>query len=124
MKPYSLDLRQKIVSAYQEGNTSIRKLAQRFMVSNGVVHRLVLQHRQMGSIAPKPARGGQPSQLIGRETEINQMVQDQPDLTLSEYCEVWEEKTGVRVSLSTMCRYLKSQDLTRKKTLSKHSSCH
>ena len=33
MKPYSLDMRQKIVDTYEAGNTSIRKVAERFQVS-------------------------------------------------------------------------------------------
>jgi len=30
MKPYSLDMGQKIVDTYEAGNTSIRKVAERF----------------------------------------------------------------------------------------------
>ncbi|MEG4809874.1 helix-turn-helix domain-containing protein [Microcoleus sp. F8-D3] len=33
MKPYSLDMRQKIINVYEAGNTSIRKVAERFQVS-------------------------------------------------------------------------------------------
>ena len=32
MKPYSLDMRQKIVNTYEAGNTSVRKVAERFLV--------------------------------------------------------------------------------------------
>jgi transposase len=46
------------------------------------------------------------------------MVNEHSDYTLSEYCEYWEEKTGVRLSASAMCRFLKKQNLTLKK---KHS---
>ena len=37
MKPYSIDFREKIVNAYEHGDTSIRKLATRFDVSKGLV---------------------------------------------------------------------------------------
>ena len=37
------------------------------------------------------------------------------DYTLSEYCELWEEKGGVRLSESTMCRFLGKLKLTLKK---------
>jgi len=30
MKPYSLDMRQKIVNTYEAGNTSVRKVVERF----------------------------------------------------------------------------------------------
>ncbi len=38
MAAYSLDMHEKIVAAYQGGNTSVRKVAARFMVSPGVVN--------------------------------------------------------------------------------------
>ena len=33
MKPYSIDLREKVISVYEAGNTSIRKVAERFKVN-------------------------------------------------------------------------------------------
>ena len=76
---------------------------------------LLRRKRETGSVTPAPARGGKPSQLIGREQQLRDMVKEQPDLTLSEYCEVWEDKTGERLSESTLCRFLKKQGLTLKK---------
>jgi transposase len=43
------------------------------------------------------------------------MVEEHHDYTLSEYCELWEEKWGVRLSESTMCRFLGKLKLTLKK---------
>ncbi|QOV23604.1 COG3415 family protein [Anabaenopsis elenkinii] len=37
MKAYSIDLREKIISVYEAGNTSIRKVAERFKVSKNTV---------------------------------------------------------------------------------------
>jgi transposase len=45
MKAYSIDLREKIVTAYLQGNTSIRKVAVRFTVSKSLVQKLVNQQR-------------------------------------------------------------------------------
>lgn len=41
MRPYSCDLRQKIVSLYNQGEGSIRQLAHRFAVSPDFVQRLL-----------------------------------------------------------------------------------
>lgn len=117
MKPYSLDFRQKIVEAYVKGDTSIRKVAERFMVSKGFVQKLVKQYRENGSLLPKKATGGQRSCLEGHESEIMSMVAEHPDYTLAEYSECWEEKTGVRLSQSRWCRFLKKHKQTRKKKL-------
>lgn len=53
MKAYSLDLRQKIVDAYAEGNISQRQLAKHFRVALSFIEKLLKQHRETGTIAPK-----------------------------------------------------------------------
>lgn len=114
MKPYSLDLREKIIASRQEGQ-SIRKLAKQFRVSRGMVWNLIKLQRETGSIEPKTAKGGKAGQLAGKEAELAAMVRQYPDYTLEEYCEYWDEQTGVRVSASTMCRELQKQKWTIKK---------
>lgn len=115
MKPYSIDLREKIIRVYEAGNTSIRKVAQRFKVSPNTVQELVKRKREKGTLEPSPATGGKPSQLSGYEQQIDEMISEHPDYTLAEYCEYWSEKTGVRLSESAMCRFLQKQKLTIKK---------
>ncbi|HEY9877617.1 MAG TPA: transposase [Leptolyngbyaceae cyanobacterium] len=122
MKPYSLDLREKIVSTYEAGNTSIRQVAERFQVSKNTVQSLLKRKQATGTLQPAAATGGKASQLTGYEQEIVEMVETHQDYTLSEYCEYWQDKTGVRVSESTMCRFLQKQQLTVKKNISQRSS--
>ena len=118
MKPYSLDLRERIIADRQQG-TSIRKLAKQYKVSRGMVWNLIKLKRDTGKINPKPATGGKQSQLAAQETKIAEMTQKYPDYTLEEYCEYWDEQTGVRVSASTMCRKLQQLRLTIKKNSQK-----
>ena len=44
--PYSLDLRTKIVSVYEAGKTSIRKVAEQFMVNPKTVVSLIKLKRE------------------------------------------------------------------------------
>jgi transposase len=104
MKPYSLDMRQKIVNTYEAGNTSVRKVAERFQTK-----------KRDRKITPSSGKRGKPSQLFGQEEQIKEMVVEHPDYTLAEYCEYWQDKTGVRLSESAMCRFLQKQKLTVKK---------
>ncbi|MBE9033873.1 IS630 family transposase, partial [aff. Roholtiella sp. LEGE 12411] len=53
MKPYSLDLRQKIVDAYACGDISQRKLAKNFGVTLSFVQNLLKRDRELGTICPK-----------------------------------------------------------------------
>lgn len=122
MRPYSLDLREKIISTYEAGNTSIRQVAERFQVSKTTVQTLLKRKQTTGTLKPAPARGGKTSQLTGYEPELVEMVEQHQDYTLSEYCEYWQDKTGVRVSESTMCRFLQRQQLMLKKNVSQRSS--
>lgn len=118
VKPYSSDLREKIIASHEEG-VSIRKLAKQFRVSKGMVWNLVKLKRETGSIKPKAARGGKPSKLRGKEQELAVMVRQYSDYTLKEYCEYWDEQTGIRVSESTMCRELQKLRWTIKKNPTK-----
>lgn len=115
MKPYSIDLREKIVKAYSEGNTSIRKVANRFGVAKSFVQKLLFMNKTQGHVEPKQQGGAMIGELEGYEAQLAAMVEKYPDATLSEYCEYWGTSYNHWVSTSTMCRALQKQKLTVKK---------
>jgi transposase len=51
VKPYSMDLRKRIINAVEEGG-SIRKVAQRFAVGKNLVQKLITQMRTEGNVMP------------------------------------------------------------------------
>ncbi|MDH6056160.1 hypothetical protein [Umezakia ovalisporum] len=53
MRAYSIDLREKIVKAYEQGDTSIRKVAARFGVAKSFVQKLLLMNKMQGHVQPK-----------------------------------------------------------------------
>jgi len=115
MKAYSIDLREKIVNAYEQGNTSIRKVASRFGVAKSFVQKLLSIHKSQGHVAPKQQGGARKSKLDGSAAQLAAMVEKYPDATLLEYCEYWGTTYNYWVSTSTMCRALQQQKLPRKK---------
>jgi transposase len=115
MRPYSVDFREKVVKAYERGDTSIRRLAARFDVSKAFIQRVLKQKKLTGHVQPKKQGGAMKSQLEKYSMQLAQMVENYPDLTLGEYCEYWGETYGLGLSTSTMCRALQKQQLTRKK---------
>jgi transposase len=121
MKPYSLDLREKIVSAIENGESSFRKTAQRFSVSKSYVQKLVAQKRTEGHVVPRK-QGGSVSAAMKHKTQLLSILEKQPDATLAEYCERLFDETGLWVSRSTMCRLLQRLNLPRKKNTSRYSS--
>lgn len=115
MKAYSIDFREKIVKAYEQGNTSVRKVASRFDVSKSFVQKLLQMKKTQGHLKPRQQGGGMKGELDGYEVQLVTMVEKYPDATLSEYCEYWGETYHHWVSTSTMCRALQKQELTLKK---------
>ena len=104
MKPYSLDLREKIINAIEKGDSSVRKVAQRFGVSKNFVQRLVTQKREKGHILPGKQGGSMVSPVMKYKAELIAIFEKQNDATLAEYCELLFDETGLWVSQSTMCR--------------------
>lgn len=115
MKAYSTDFREKIVKAYEQGNTSVRKVASRFDVSKSFVQKLLEMKKTEGHLEPRKQGGGMKSELDFHQIELVEMVEKYPDATLSEYCEYWGQNYDMWVSTSAMCRALQRQNLTQKK---------
>lgn len=53
MKAYSNDLQEKIVKAYEQGNTSVRQVASRFDVSKSFVPQLLEMNKTQGHVEPR-----------------------------------------------------------------------
>lgn len=119
MAAYSIDLRQKILHAYERRLGSQRTLAHVFGVSVAFVEKVLRQHRTTGTIVPKPHAGG-PRPRLGEAAQalLRQLVHDDPDLTLRELCTRTAAEMGVRVSVPTMCRILQRLGLPRKRSRS------
>lgn len=115
MKPYSVDLREKIVNAYEKGDTSVRKVAAQFGVAKSYVQKLLQLKKTQGHLEPKKQGGAMKGKLDEYRSELVAMVQSHPDATLAEYCEYFGENHNVWVCSSVMCCALQKQQLTRKK---------
>jgi transposase len=115
----SIDLRQRIVEAYDPKTTSCREVAERFSVGEASVNRFVNRYRRTGSVAPRPHGGGVQSKLQEPElATIRVLVVEKSDRTRLELIAALAERCGVRVSPATMGRALMALGLTRKKNRS------
>ena len=118
-KGYSLDLRQRVWSAWQHGEGSQRELARRFAVSLSFVRDLSRRFRQSGSVAAKPYGGGQPLKADARTIKrLETLVAKHNDLTYDEYHRRLST-AGSPLSRSSVGRLLRRLGLTRKKRRSK-----
>lgn len=116
MKPYSKDLRKKIIDAYFEEQESIRKLAQRFKVSRSFVQKLLKRYQKTGAINPKPHQGGQSPKLNSEQINlVAELIEQNKGATLEELCNRLENQIGIRVSRSTMSRIARKLKSSQKK---------
>jgi transposase len=112
MRPYSTDLRERIVAAVERGEHSIRQIVQLFAVSLSFVVRLLQRYRRTGSLQPAPHSGGPRLKFdVPTVERLLQLVRGQPDATLAEL----RARLGVNCHLSTIARILKKHRITRKK---------
>ena len=119
MKAYSLDLRERIVAAYEEGTESQPQIAERFQVSASMVQRLLRLYRESGSCEPRAHGGGASAKLNDSQMlQVAQMIEADNDATLDELCEQVKKELKVNVSRATMGRVTQRLNLTRKKRLS------
>jgi transposase len=114
MKPYSRDLRQKIVDTYLEGEESIRQVAKRFQVSSSFVSRIIQKYRRTGTVDSEPHRGGTSSKLNPEQIDlVGELIEQYSDATLQELCNILESKIRVRISRSTMSRIIQQLRLNK-----------
>ncbi len=115
MKAYSLDLRQRVVAAYEQGQGSLAEVAEQFNVGQTFLKKMLRQKRETGSVAPLAHGGGRQPSLSEKEHRLlRQKVKEQPDISLAELQEHLASK-AVAVSLPTIHRSLRHSGLARKK---------
>lgn len=112
MRPLSMDLRERILSAVHEGNESMPKIAARFSVSHKVVQKLKYQWRDLGTLEPQTHKVGRKRLLTDNQCErLNKLVRDDPGLTLEQL----RSKLRVSCCLKTIWVELRRQGHSHKK---------
>jgi transposase len=114
MKPYSQDLRERVVKAVDKGY-SRREIVKLFDVSEATIKRYLKQRCETGNLAPKPIPGYPPRKLGALQKGLQPQLEAHPDATLEEHCRLWEAQTGINVSISTMSDAIQRLEWTRKK---------
>jgi len=115
MKAYSIDLRQRVVEAYENGEGTQKEIAQLFGVSLSWFESLLRQWRETGSVLPKPHGGGRQAEITGKALErLKTLVDKNPGATLEEL----RRKCRTKGSIMSVFRALRRLGITRKKSRS------
>ncbi len=115
MKTLSLDFRERILAACDAGGLTQQQVADRFMVSLGVVKKLLGQRRRLGHVRPLHHRAGRRPKLTAENLDtLGCLVAEHPDWTLEQL----RDALGVDCSLSRIHYALKKLGQSYKKSRS------
>src|SRR5258707_1076933 len=112
-KPYSDDLRERVVAAIEAGHTR-EEVAKRYNMALSTVGGFIKRKRETGSVSPDKFGGDKTFTLEPHTDQVKELVAEQPDSTLAEL-QVRLAKEKVKVSQSGISRFLHQINLTFKK---------
>jgi transposase len=110
MAAYSLDLRKRVLRAWDKGMDA-ESVAAKYEVSRAWVHRLVQRRRETGSFAPRQQTKFRARVLAGHEARLAALITARPDATLAELRDALPTTAG----LSTLWRTIDQLGFTLKK---------
>jgi transposase len=110
MAAYSLDLRKRVLRAWDSGMDA-ESVAAKYEVSRAWVHRLVQRRRETGSIEPRRQTKFRARVLAAHEATLTALLLAQPDATLVEIRAALPTTAG----LSTLWRSIRRLGFTVKK---------
>jgi transposase len=114
MKPYSEDLRVRLVRAIQEEGISKSAAARLFGVSLSSVKRYARMAERGTSLAPRKGGGRPPKADETTRKLLEEDVKERPALTVKERRRFLEHATGKALSDSTVGRLLKRMGFSQK----------
>ena len=106
--PYSQDLRDRVLGAYDDGMRT-KQIATLFKVSSSWARRVKQRWRQSGETTHRPM--GAPVAWKVDRSRLGELVRGRPDATLAEL----RESLGVQCALSTICVALRKLGFSYKK---------
>ena len=110
MEIYSKDLRIRALAAVDRGIPR-REVVEVFSISLTTLKRWLRMRREGKDLSPGVSTGRRRRILATPEEKrlLWSQLRENDDATLERHCELWEHKTGVRVSISAMSRAIREK---------------
>lgn len=114
-KPYSGDLRSRLIAAVEEEGLSRRAASRLFRVSASSAIRWLWEHRRSGRREARAMGGDRRSVLKPERDWLRELLARENDLTLAPIAaRLWAER-GVRADASMLSRFFKAERISFKK---------
>ncbi len=114
VKPYSIDLRERVVAAVEEGGMSRRRAAWHFGVGISTAIKWVRRFRETGSVAPGKMGGHKPKAITGEHRAWLVERTREKDFTLRGLVGELAER-GLKVDYRTVWNFVHAEKLSFKK---------
>jgi transposase len=109
-KPYSYDLRQKVLEAIESGKLNKSEASQLFNISRNTINLWFQRRAETGDMQAKPTSTPGQGQKITDRQKFRGFVEEHSDKTQAEIAQLWGD-----ISMRTISRALKQIGFTRKK---------
>src|SRR6202163_2234980 len=114
-KPYSQDLRDRVIEAVERGKLSRRAAARHYEVSESVAIKWLERLERHGSREPVGHGGHRASQLMPHRDFLEGAPGEKSDVTLQALCDRLSAERGVKADTSMMSRFFRRIGVTVKK---------
>ena len=121
-KPYSQDLRDRVIEAVERGKQSRRAAARHYEVSESVAIKWLERLERHGSREPVGHGGHRASKLMPHRDFLEAARAEKSDLTLTALCDRLSAERGVNADTSMMSRFFRRIGITVKKRPLSHAS--
>ena len=110
MGAYSKDLRIRTLAALKRGIPR-REVVEVFGISLATLKRWLKTNREGGDLSPGVSTGRKRRILatLQEKRALWKQLEENDESTLERHCELWEERMGVAVSISTMSRAIRNK---------------
>ena len=121
-KPYSQDLRDRVIDAVEKGEMSRRAAARRYEISESVAVKWLERLERDGSREPVGHGGRRASKLMPHREFLEGARAEKSDITLQSLCDRLLAERAVQADTSMMSRFFRRIGVTFKKRPSSRKS--
>ena len=118
-KPYSQDLRDRVIDAVERGKMTRRAAGRHYAISESVAVKWLERLERDGSRKPVGHGGHRASKLMPHRNFLEAARTEKSDITLQALCDRLSAERGIKADTSMMSRFFRKIGVTFKKRMAR-----